>query len=430
MNENPASPSVIPVWTTRQVVVGTLFVIAVLLAFWLLYQFRLVVFILFIAIVLGTAIRPAVDWLHRRNIPRPAGVIVIYLLLLVLIAGFVLLVAPLLAEQLTQISLELPGQYNDFRNALIQSRSIFLQQIGLRLPIRPFLPAPAAPAGQGEAQVEAALDRVAMFFSVAGITLRGLLALLAIFLLAFYWTLESNRTIRSLLLFFDPVRRERIRALIAEIESRVGGYIRGQSLLCLIIAAVSLIAYLLIGLPYALVLALIAGVMEAVPMVGPILGAIPAILVGLTQAPERVVWVVVATAGIQALEGYLLVPRVMKGSVGVSPIVSLLALATFASLLGLPGALLAIPVAAIIQLILDRFVLNVENPEEPDLGGRDQASLLRYEAHDLALDVRKQVRQKEVLAEESADRVEDSIEAIIGDLDQLLAQIAENRNAP
>jgi predicted PurR-regulated permease PerM len=357
-------------------------------------------------------------------------VILIYLLLLALIAGFVLLVAPLLAEQLTQISLELPGQYAGFRNALVQSRSVFLQQIGLRLPIRLFLGAPAAPAVTGEVEVEAALDRVAMFFNMAGITLRGLLALLAVSLLAFYWTLESNRTIRSLLLFFDPVRRERIRVLIGEIESRVGGYIRGQSLLCLIIAGVSLIAYLLIGLPYALVLALIAGVMEAVPMIGPVLGAIPAILVTLTQAPEKVVWVVVATAGIQALEGYLLVPRVMNRSVGVSPIVSLLALATFTSLLGLPGALLAIPVAAIIQLILDRFVLNVEVPEEPALGGRDQANLLRYEAHDLALDVRKQVRQKETLAEESADRIEDSIEAIVGDLDQLLAQIAENGKAP
>jgi predicted PurR-regulated permease PerM len=393
----------------------------VLFAFWLLYEFRLVIFILFVSMVLGTAIRPAVDWLFRRNIPRAAGVISIYLLLLALIAGFILLVVPLLAEQATQISLDLPEYYAGFRALLVQSPSRLLQQIGFQLPLQFNLLAAEAPTD------EQALDMVARSFIVAGVVVRSVLAAAAILLLGFYWTLESERTIRSLLLFFSPPQRERFRELIAEIEAKLGGYIRGQIVLSLSIGILALISYLLIGLPYALVLAIIAGVMEAVPVFGPALGAIPAILVALSLDPSKVIWVIAATAVMQALENYLLVPRIMSRSVGVNPIVTLLALAAFVSLLGFPGALLAIPMAAIVQLVLDRFLLNKEYPEEQIPAGRDQLSVLRYEAQDLALDVRKQLRQKADLADGAADHVEDSIEAIVVDLDRILAQFDENR---
>jgi hypothetical protein len=128
----------------------------------------------------------------------------------------------------------------------------------------------------------------------------------------------------------------------------------------------------------------------------------------------------------QAVENNLLVPRIMRQSVGVNPIVTLLALAAFTSLLGLPGALLAVPIAAIIQLLLNQFVLQAENQEEVAPAGRDQISLLRYEAQDLALDVRKQLRQKEDLTDQEVDRVEDDIEQIASDLDRILAELAGN----
>jgi predicted PurR-regulated permease PerM len=414
--DEPSSP-IVPYWTARQVVVGTLFVVTVLLGFWLLYEFRLVIFILFVAAFLGTAIRPAVDWLFRRNIPRPVGVIAIYLLLLLFIAGFVILIFPLLAEQLAQISLDVPAYYQDLRTRLVQSPSRLSQQIGLRLPIQLFSLFPEAPTE------EEAFDRVAASFTVVGVFLRGILIAGAIFLLGFYWTLESERTMRNLLLFFSPTRRERIRGLITEIESRLGGYIRGQVLLSLSIFILAAISYLLIGLQFPLVLAIIAGIMEVVPILGPVLGAIPAILVALSQDPTKVILVILATVVMQSLENYLLVPRIMKRSVGVNPIVTLLALAAFTSLLGLPGALLAVPIAAIIQLLLDRFVLQANNQEEVVPSGRDQVSLLRYEAQDLALDVRKQLRHKEDLTDEETDRFEDDIEAIAVDLDKILSVI-------
>jgi hypothetical protein len=194
----------------------------------------------------------------------------------------------------------------------------------------------------------------------------------------------------------------------------------------LIIGIMSLIAYLLIGLPNALVLALIAGVLEAVPMVGPLLGAIPAALVALSIGPDKLIWIIVTTIVIQQLENSLLVPRIMRKAVGVNPFVTLLAIFAFSSLFGIAGALMAIPMAAIIQLLLERFVFH-STAAEPEVAiGRDYASRLRYETQDLAQDLRKQARLKKggsTLKVKQIDQVMDEIEAITTDLDTLLAQV-------
>ena len=247
-----------------------------------------------------------------------------------------------------------------------------------------------------------------------------------ILLLAFYWTLHGPRTIQSLLLLAPMDKRESIRELISAMESKVGFYIAGQGVLCLAIGIMALVAYLLIGLPNALVLAFVAGVLEAVPMVGPLLGAIPAAIIALSIGPSKLVWVIVATLVIQQTENSLLVPRVMRKAVGINPFVSLLSIFAFSSLFGIAGALMAIPIAAIIQLLLDQFVFNPGTMEAELSTGRDYASRLRYEAQDLAQDLRKQARLKKEGSDEwvkQTDLVMDEIEAITTDLDSLLAQV-------
>jgi len=202
--------------------------------------------------------------------------------------------------------------------------------------------------------------------------------------------------------------------------------------LCLIIGIMALIAYLLIGLPNALVLALVAGVLEAVPMIGPLLGALPAAAVALSIAPSKFVWVIVATVVIQQLENSLLVPRVMRKTVGVNPFVSLLAFFAFTSLLGLAGAFMAIPLAAMLQLLLDRFIFERSVIEAEVSTGRDYTSRLRYETQDLAKDLRKQARVKKWSADQGikqTDQVMDEIEAIAANLDSLLSQ-AQTGGAP
>jgi hypothetical protein len=140
----------------------------------------------------------------------------------------------------------------------------------------------------------------------------------------------------------------------------------------------------------------------------------------------KLVCVVAGTVVIQQLENNLLVPRVMRKAVGVNPFVSLLAIFAFSSLFGIAGALMAIPIAAIIQLLLDRFVFQRVEIEQEQSTGRDEASRLRYEAQDLAQDLRKQARLTKVGSDlniKQIDQVMDEIETITVDLDALLAQV-------
>lgn len=438
MESNSTSP--LPNWKNSDVALATLFVVAVGLAFWIIFRFWLVIFILFIAIVISIAITPAVEWLHRRRLPRAAGVILIYLLLAVFVVAFILLVAPLVVEQAAELGNAVPGYYQDFREWLLSSPSLLIRRIGLELPREMAWFAALAPASEAgvpppEEGVEAEdspeeqmLGQIGDLFGTAGLAARGIFSSLAVFLLAFYWTLDGERTIRSLLLLIPQKNREGVRNIYSDIQVRVGGYIRGVVLLSLIVGSMALIAYLIIRLPYALSLAIVAGIMEAVPIIGPGLGALPALLVAFSLGEPGVILAVLAsTVIIQMLENTLLGPRVMDKSVGVNPILTLLALATFTSLLGIPGALLAVPIAAIFQLMIERFLLQRSVMEEEEPLGRDSLSALRLEVKEISTDARKHIREKDGGAAQESDRVEESIEEIADELDRLLSQVNKVR---
>jgi predicted PurR-regulated permease PerM len=314
-------------WTFRRVVWATLVLISVILAFWFLYRFNQVIFTLFIAIVIGTVIRPAVSWLHQRGLPQTAGVILVYILVLLLLTGFLLLLFPLISEQGTTVAAAMPDYYQNLRTWLVNHPNQFL--VGLS----EFLPAALPnvnlrPVQQTGQEMMASAGQVAGYVTFAA---KVIFTAIILLVLAFYWTLEGPRIIKSFLLVVPQMQRESISDLISAMESKVGLYIVGQGILCLVIGILALIAYTIIGLPNALVLALIAGVLEAVPMVGPLLGAVPAALVALSIAPGKLIWVIIATVVIQQLENTLLVPRIMKKAVGVNPFVTLLALFAFSS---------------------------------------------------------------------------------------------------
>ena len=314
-----SSSEEVTTWTTGQVVFATVFVVLVFLTFWLLYSLRMVLFLFFVAIVIGTAIRPAVEWLHRRGVSRSVGVIIIYMIIAALIAGFLALVLPLIAEQTTQIAQNFPQFYTNFRQSLINSDNRLVQNIGLRIPVQLSILINRNAVDGGDI-----LNQASQTLLYTNLTLKGILSILAIFLLAYYWTQESTLVIRGLLRIFPAQRKKHIREFLQLAETKLGGYIRGQGLLCLIIGVAAFIAYLIIGLPYIFVLAIFAGVMEMIPIFGPALGAVPALLVALSIDPARAVWVVVATTVIQMLENVFFVPRIMKSSLGVNPIIVLL----------------------------------------------------------------------------------------------------------
>ena len=408
-------------WTFRRVVGATLVLVLVALGFWLLYRFNQVVFILFIAIVIGTVIRPVVAWLHQRGLSNASGVILVYFLLLVLVAGFLLILLPLIVRQGTTVASAVPGYYQGLHEWMLTYPNQLIVRLG------EFLPASLPSLGPGTAQQTGpdVMDTAGQALGYVALAAKGIFIAIVILVLAFYWTLDGPRTIKSFLLLVPQEQRESISELISTMESKLGFYIAGQAVLCLVIGSLALVAYLLIGLPNALMLAVLAGVFEAVPMIGPLLGAIPAGLVALSISPVKLVWVIVATVVIQQLENSLLVPRVMRKAVGVNPFVSLLAIFAFSSLFGIAGALMAIPLAAIIQLLLDRFVFHPATMEPEVSTGRDSVSRLRYGAQDLVKDLRKQARRRKRgsdLTVKQIDQVMDEIETITTDLDALLAQ--------
>jgi predicted PurR-regulated permease PerM len=407
----------LPQLTVRQIVQAALLVVLVAAGFWFLYRFHQVFLTLFVALVLSTAIRPIARRLNNLGIPKEASVILIYLVVIVALVGIIVLLVPLVADQINRAVTSIPDVYSQIRESMLGNPNFFIWRLGLELPENITLSSPPPPVEDDEGL----MVNVGQSLALLGLGVRTIFMTFAALVLAFYLTLEGQKSKLSLMLVVPLEHRESARELAAEIQDRLGAYVSGQVLLGLIIGGLSFIAYILIGLPNSLALALVAGIMEMVPIIGPFLGAIPALIVAYSINPTLALWVVVATIIIQQLENNLLVPRIMKKAVGVSPLVTLLALTAFGSLFGILGAVVAIPLAAIIQLLLDRFVLSPNSENGMVLDGRDRASLLQYEVHELVQDIRKLIRAKETEPDMADDEIEDNLEAIASNLESALA---------
>ena len=408
-------------WTPRRVALATLTVLAVAIAFWIIVQFRMVFFSLFIAIVLSTAINPLVDGMSHLHIPRALSIILISLVALLAIVLTIVIVVPLISEQWFTITATMNQWYQSFHNLLISSTSLMVRRIGIQMP--PVLPSVSSmPATPAQPSADAAGSVAAQVFSMGGQVLRNIILGVSVLLLTGLWVLEGGVAIKFLLLAAPTQRREGIRSFLDDMEKKVGAYTRGLLILTLIVGGMAGAAYAIIGLPNVLLLGITAGIMEIVPLVGPVLGAIPALLVAATVDPSKVVWVLGAYIFIQFFESHLIVPRVMDRTVGVNPVASLLAFVAFGSIFGFFGAVLAVPLAAVIQLVLNRFLFNKPAVEQTPPVGRSTISALRYETQDLVQDVRKQVRGKGDEVSARADRIEDAMEAIAQDLDSILAK--------
>lgn len=412
--------------TTRKVVISTLVVLTVALAFLMLYRFRAALLIIFAGIVLSIAMAPGVNWLHRRNLPRAFGVIVIYFVLFAVLIGFVILIVPQLIEQINMAIPTIASYYQDVRANLLTSPYPLVRELALQLPNTiNLLSNNVAPAGE-----PGALDTMTQTLTMVGSFTNGLFIIATILLIGFYWTLEGELALRSLLIAVPSDKREYARKIIEEINTRVGGYVRGQGILAITVGLATLVVYMLIGLPYALAVALLAGVFELVPVIGPTLAAIPAVLVALVSDPLKVLWVIAISALIQFLENNLLAPRIMHRTVGVNPIVTLLAIVAFGSFLGFAGLLLAIPITALIQVMLERSMLSPEDPMWQPSSGRDRLSKLRLDTQEYLLDLRKLARDNMPHSNGDADTtVQEALETIALDLDNILTQTITHKGS-
>lgn len=407
-------------WSVGSTIRATLVVVGVAVAFMLAYLFREVIFLLFVGILIAIALNPLVRWLRQLGLSPTTASIVSYGLLVIVVVGGIVAGTPLLVTQINEMLGNLPEFYKKahdflagFSNPLIRR---FVEELPAEMP---------RSLNLDREEAEGAIQAVAQGVSYGGVALKAVLGGLASLLLAFYWSFHEDRAIRACLLALPAAKRDVAKEIIFESLAKLGAYLRGQGLLCLIMSVMVFVVYWLIGVPYTVALAVTAGLLEALPVFGPILAAVPALLVAVSTSPTMGAWVLVAIVAMQQFESNLLVPKIMDRSVGVNAVVTLLAIVAFSAVGGFAGAVLAIPIAAIIQLVFDRLVFSRAASEPAPPAGRDVVGRLRYQAQALAHDVQLQTRNKEANPSTKSDRVEDGIEALAQDIDRYLAAAFE-----
>lgn len=389
-----------PAWSTGTVVRATLSVLAVALAFAFVYRFSVVIISLFVAIVLATGILPFIDLLERRRLPRPLGTSVAFVLLSLMICGLLLVGLPMVTARGAAFAARIPSYQAALRTMLLGSSSTTLRRIVEQMPAQMTMDTPPGSLGS-----------IGSMTSTLGSIARSLALVGAALLFSFQWAVRGPAAMRCLLLLTPRSQREELAEFLAVGQAQLGAFVRGQLVLCAVVGVLAFCSYEVLRLPDALVLALLAAVLEIVPLVGPLLGALPAALVALTISPSRALWVVGAAVAIHALENLVLVPLVMRRALGVHPALSLLSVTGMASLVGLPGALLAIPTAALAQLAVDRFLYRRRAVSD----ARARASALRAQLG--ALVAETDARTRASLAERDLG---DRARGLARDFDRLL----------
>lgn len=319
-------------------------ILVILAALWFLYLISDVLALLFVAFIISSALSPTVDAMEKQKVPRVLGILLIYLSVIAVITLVFVLLIPALVEQVSQLALNFPV-YSE--RLLSMARGLQSQASDANI---------IEQVKRGLAAMESGLISFASglfvkIFDVIG----GFVALFVVLVLSFYMT-SQERVIQRALTFVTPKRYESyINHLITRIQHQIGLWLRAQLILSFIIFVLSYVGLSILGVEYALTLALVAGMTEFVPVVGPILGAIPAAFIAFNQSPWLALWVIVLYLVIQRLENDLLVPKVMQHAVGLNPLVSIIALLIGAKLAGIVGALLAIPVTTAIGVIVSDF---------------------------------------------------------------------------
>lgn len=311
-------------WTIMKVVL-------VLLGFVLVWILRDILAMIFVALLLASLIDPFATWFDRRHIPRGAAVLIIYLLLALIFGLVFLLLIPPVVEQSTQL-IQSFGYEGEFRSFL-QS----LKTLG---------------AGASLPETGNILGIIQQFTSTIGNVIGTLAAVVLVLVLTFYVVVEEQAVARVFRSIAPQEYQPYLAQLFSRIQLKIGAWMRGQILLGVMIGVVTFIGLAILDVRYALVFALLAGVFEIIPYVGPILAAVPAVALSFLDSPTKGGLVLLLYFLIQQLENNILVPRVMQKVAGLNPIVSIIALVVGLKLGGVAGAIFAIPVAVMISVVL------------------------------------------------------------------------------
>jgi predicted PurR-regulated permease PerM len=305
-----------------------------------------VLVLLFVAILLASALEPIVGVLRDRlPIGRGATILVVYVTFFVTVVGLAFIVVPAAISQGQGIVTRLPSTLDSIRSWAATLHPAILGESITRLADSAGKVFEAPPTPPNPDQVV----KVGTAAAEAAISLATLLTLV------FFWLLEHARLQRYVLAYFPIDNRAGARDIWNEVETRLGLWVRGQLTLMGTMGIATGTAYALLGVPGAVLLGLIAAITEAIPIVGPLLGAIPAILVASTVSPQLALIVAGVYVVIQLIEGSVLVPLVMRNTIGISPLLVMLSLLVGAAAGGLLGALLAVPIVASAEIILSQL---------------------------------------------------------------------------
>jgi predicted PurR-regulated permease PerM len=340
------------VGTAHKAATATLVAVAIIVAALALWKIRIVIALLFLGFVIASALRPSVEWLNRRaRVPRGLGVVIHYLCFLGVIALFLYLIVPVAITQVDHAIGHVPTSTTALHHAAEHSHGIrhdILSAIDKRLR--------QLPSGTG--LLHPAITVTKAVFEV-------LVGFLFMFAVGAYWILERDGAI-ALVQSMVPRRHRRVtRDTWVLIDMKLGAFVRGQFLLVLIVATLLSFAFWLDDEPYWLLIGCFAGLVELVPIVGPLAAGVAAVGVGLTVS-----WAVAIGAGIavlilRQLQDYVIGPRIMGHAVGLSPLVVLVSVVLVTYLLGPIYVLIAIPLAAIAATLVD-VVVHGRDPAEED----------------------------------------------------------------
>jgi predicted PurR-regulated permease PerM len=370
-----------------RVALGAAAVLFVLFMAFVVYRSLTILLLLFIAILVATAIEPLVNVLRRGPFSRSTGILVVYSGLFIVIGAILYLIFSVFLTQLTDFGSALGKSVTEMREGVGEMSTPFLrQQMDIALDVADTFVSRVQSPDVPDTDEE----KLAAVTGTATLVGELFFAITTIFVVAFYWLSERTLIKRGLMTWLPPKRANRIRRVWDDIEVKVGGWVRGQLMLMAIIGLISAVGYFVLGVKYWPALALIIGIAEAIPLVGPYIGTAPAVLVALTQGGNdglpgllgmgdfggllRAMLVVGFAVVLQTVEGNVLVPRVMKNSVGISPLTVIVAILLGATLAGLAGALVAVPLAGAIQVVLsDLKAARQSEMEFEEETGRSQA---------------------------------------------------------
>lgn len=328
--------------TTIAISTGTIFrVLLIGLALWFLWYVKEIVVILVLALMLSALIDPAVGWLNRHKIPRALGVLGIYAILFAVVSSAVILIIPPFVEQLSQLLSSLSTAIASLGDQV--NRVVALgERYGIAEDIQ---------ASLETLRVQAA-GLVGNVFATITSLVGGMAAFVIILVLAFYIVVEEDAWKRLFRRLAPDEYQPYLSQLFSKMQTKIGLWLRGQLILMLVVGVASYLGLLLLGVPYALVLGLLAGLLEIIPYAGPTLSAIPALVIAFGESPFKAAMVLILFIIIQQIENHILIPKVMQKVTGLNPIVSIVALLVGFKLAGIPGAALSIPLATMISVFV------------------------------------------------------------------------------